>query len=82
MLFGLENVNKTKVLFQISKSDSFNVAITQSLKLPSRYAIFTMSLEWWKKSVIYHIYLPSFKDSNHDGIGDLQGIIIVFISLR
>ncbi|GBN47325.1 Maltase 1 [Araneus ventricosus] len=34
-----------------------------------------MSLEWWKKSVIYHIYLPSFKDSNDDGIGDFQGLI-------
>lgn len=30
---------------------------------------------WWKKAVIYQIYPKSFKDSNHDGIGDLQGII-------
>ncbi|GFV23344.1 maltase A2 [Trichonephila clavipes] len=33
-----------------------------------------MSLEWWKRNVIYHIYLPSFKDSNSDGIGDFQGL--------
>ncbi len=31
--------------------------------------------ECWKKEVVYQIYLRSFCDSNHDGIGDIQGII-------
>lgn len=31
--------------------------------------------QWWKKSVVYQIYVKSFQDSNGDGIGDLQGII-------
>ena len=30
---------------------------------------------WWKDAVIYQIYLPSFKDTNGDGYGDLRGVI-------
>jgi alpha-glucosidase len=30
---------------------------------------------WWQRGVIYQLIVPSFFDSNADGLGDLQGIV-------
>ena len=30
--------------------------------------------QWWQKSPVYEVYVKSFKDSNGDGNGDLQGV--------
>ncbi|MDC0378678.1 alpha-glucosidase [Flavobacteriaceae bacterium] len=35
-----------------------------------------MIRKWWKEQVVYQIYPRSFYDSNNDGIGDLNGIIL------
>lgn len=31
-------------------------------------------MNWWEETVFYEIYMPSFNDSNQDGIGDFRGI--------
>lgn len=35
----------------------------------------SITKSWSQTGLVYHIYPQSFKDSNNDGIGDLQGII-------
>ena len=32
------------------------------------------SQKWWKESVFYQIYMPSYADSNRDGYGDFKGM--------
>ena len=29
---------------------------------------------WWRRAVVYQVYIRSFADANGDGIGDLAGI--------
>ncbi len=38
-------------------------------------AIDAVKRAWWKESSVYQIYPASFKDSNGDGLGDIQGMI-------
>ena len=42
------------------------MAVSQSDKLKSR--------DWYKEAVFYQIWVRSFADGNHDGIGDLYGV--------
>ncbi|URM33363.1 alpha-glucosidase [Cytobacillus firmus] len=35
-----------------------------------------MKKTWWKETVVYQVYWRSFYDSNGDGIGDLEGLLL------
>jgi alpha-amylase len=36
---------------------------------------FPLALGWWDSAVCYEIFVRSFRDSNGDGVGDLNGLI-------
>jgi alpha-glucosidase len=48
--------------------------ITYFLLLLSVVSVYGIDLDWWEGGNFYQIYPRSFKDSNSDGIGDLNGI--------
>lgn len=42
---------------------------------PSAATPATAAEAWWRGAVIYECHLPSFRDGNGDGVGDLDGLI-------
>jgi alpha-glucosidase len=34
----------------------------------------TATGDWWREAVVYQVYVPSFADSDGDGMGDLRGV--------
>lgn len=51
------------------------IFVATSIALTASFAAESASkADWYKNSLVYQIYPRSFKDSNADGIGDLNGI--------
>ncbi len=60
----------------IMKSNTFNYIFVFLIILNINPAVAqnTPNKKWWKESVFYQIYMPSYADSNGDGYGDFKGM--------
>merc|ERR1719322_818723 len=70
---GSKEENKRKRIKVVAST--FFAAIVVIGLIFSQQKETTIEQKWWKTATIYHIYVPSFKDSDGDGFGDLKGVL-------
>lgn len=49
------------------------LGVTLGKKSPADDQGIEIPLEWWQNATIYRIYVPSFVDSDRNGMGDFKG---------
>ena len=68
-------IPRTAILFILIVISSFIRASGITTSQSGLYNGGQLESQWWNEHVFYEIFVRSFRDSDGDGIGDLQGVI-------
>ena len=67
--------NKNAIIAGIAFAIIFIGSISLVMVINFKEEKHEFELAWWQKTLIYHVYLPSYKDTDGNGCGDIQGKI-------
>lgn len=71
---GLPEAGWAFLFFKDDFTMKKSILIFLMMQLPALAVLSQDTEQWWKETVFYQIYMPSFQDSNGDGISDFAGM--------